>query len=143
MPRTVPSGLEARGPAALARKRSQRWRRGALERRSSIDDDDVERLAKQIHDRVLRLLRRQSLLTDEHEISTEESEEHQGLLPLLQAASIQGRLDPGPRRPGPRRPGPRRPGPRRGTRIVRLALLGGGEVRITPGSLCAEVLAAM
>jgi hypothetical protein len=91
---------------------------------STIEDDDIERLAEQIRDRVLRLLRNQSLLSDEHQISTEESEEHQGLLPLLQAASIQGRVAHGPDA---------------GARIGRLGLLGGGEARITPGSLCAEV----
>ncbi|MBC8451317.1 MAG: transposase, partial [Planctomycetes bacterium] len=91
---------------------------------SWIDDDDIERVTKQIHGRVLRLLRRRSLLNDEHEISTEESDEHQGLLPLLQAASIQSRVAQGPDA---------------GARIGRLGLLGGGEARITPGSLCAEV----
>ena len=88
-----------------------------------IDDEHVERLVETIRDRVLRLLRRRGLLTDEGDMSGE-GEEHQGLLPLLQAASIQGRVAQGPEA---------------GARLGRLGRLGAGGARFVPSSLCAEL----
>jgi len=77
-----------------------------------------------IRDRVLRLLRRRGLLTDEGDVSADQEYEPQGLLPLLQAASIQGRVAQGPEA---------------GARLGRLGTLGATAARFVPGSLCAEV----
>ena len=87
-------------------------------------DGDVERLVKTIRERVLRLLRRRGLLTEEGEVAEVEEEGTQGLLPLLQAASIQGRVAQGPEA---------------GARLGRMGKLGARGARFVPGSLCAEV----
>ncbi len=49
-----------------------------------------------IRSRVLRLCRRRGLMMDEEEIDVTGDEDAQGLLPLIQAASIQGRVALGP-----------------------------------------------
>ena len=89
-----------------------------------IDDEDVEQLVKTIRDRVLRLLRRRGLLTDEGSMSAGQEYEHQGLLPLLQAASIQGRVAQGPDA---------------GAHLGRLGRMGPCESRFVRGPSCAEV----
>jgi len=53
-------------------------------------DEDVERLVETVCNRVLRLLRRRGFSTDEVEVSVGEENGTQDLLPLFQAASIQG-----------------------------------------------------
>ena len=89
-------------------------------------DDDVERLVETIRDRVLRLLRRRGYLTDEGTVTVgEEDGAVAGLLPLLQAASIQGRIAQGPEA---------------GAQLGRMGRLGAGRgARFVPGALCAEV----
>ena len=54
-----------------------------------VTDVEVASLLFTIRSRVLRLCRRRGLLTDDDELDVQDEE--QGLLPLLQAASIQGR----------------------------------------------------
>jgi hypothetical protein len=91
---------------------------------SELCDDDVERLVETIHARVLRLLHRRGFLSDEGEVLVGEEEKAQGLLPLLQAASIQGRVAQGPAA---------------GARLGRLGRPSTTPARFVPGSLCAEV----
>ena len=91
---------------------------------SELFDEDVERLVETIRDRVLRLLRKRGFLTDEGEVSVGEEEGTQGLLPLLQAASIQGRVAQGPDA---------------GARLGRLGKLGECGARFVRGPSCAEV----
>ena len=87
-------------------------------------DEDVEHLVETIRHRVLRLLRKRGFLTDEGEVLVGEEEANQGLLPLFQAASIQGRVAQGPEA---------------GARLGRLGVSGATAARFVPGSLCAEV----
>jgi len=91
---------------------------------SELRDEDVERLVETIRARVLRLLRRRGYLSDEGELSVGEEEGTQGLLPLFQAASIQGRVAQGPEA---------------GARLGRLGVTSSTPARFVPGSLCAEV----
>ena len=91
---------------------------------SEFLDEGVERLVATIREHVLRLLRRRGFLTDEGEVSVGDEEGTQGLLPLLQAASIQGRVAQGPEA---------------GARLGRLGASGATAARFVPGSLCAEV----
>ncbi len=94
---------------------------------SELFDEDVEQLVETIRDRVLRLLRRRGFLSDEGTVTMGEEDESgvQGLLPLLQAASIQGRIAQGPEA---------------GARLGRMGrLAAGGGARFVPGTLCAEV----
>jgi len=57
-----------------------------------IRDTEVAKLLFTIRSRVLRLCRRRGLLLDEEELSADGGAPEQGLLPLLFAASIQGRV---------------------------------------------------
>ncbi len=91
---------------------------------SDLSDGDVERLVTTIRHRVLRLLYRRGLLSDEGEVTVGEEEGTQGLLPLLQAASIQGRVAQGPMA---------------GAWLERLGTTASPPARFVPGSLCAEV----
>ena len=52
---------------------------------------EVARLLSKIRSRLLRLCRRRGLLGDEGELDVRDGELDQGLLPLIHAASIQGR----------------------------------------------------
>ena len=61
-----------------------------------ITDAEVAKLLFTIRSRVLRLCRRRGLLLDEEELVPVFDEQEQGLLPLLCAASIQGRVALGP-----------------------------------------------
>jgi hypothetical protein len=61
-----------------------------------ITDAEVAKLLFAIRSRVLRLCRRRGLMGEEQEIDARGEEMEQGLLPLLQAASIQGRVALGP-----------------------------------------------
>jgi len=91
---------------------------------SELCDEDVQRLVETIRLRVLRLLRRRGFLTDEGEVSVGEEEGSQGLLPLLQAASIQGLVAQGPDAGAP---------------LGRMDKHGECGARFVRGSLCAEV----
>lgn len=92
---------------------------------SELSDEDVERLVETIRMRVLRLLHRRGFLSDEGEVMVgEEEEEAQELLPLLQAASIQGRVARGPAA---------------GARLGRLGAASATPARFVAGSLCCEV----
>ena len=57
-----------------------------------LTEEDVHDLVETIRARVLRLLRARGLLTDDGNVSLGEVHEEADLLPLLQAASIQGRV---------------------------------------------------
>ncbi len=90
----------------------------------ALADADIEALVETIRTRVLRLLRRRGLLTSEGETMLSEDPEEQGLLPLFQAASIQGRVAQGPEA---------------GARLGRLGTRSASRARFTPLPLCAEV----
>jgi len=91
---------------------------------SELFEEDVERLVQTIRDRVLRLLRRRAYLSDEGTVTVREEGEEQGLLPLLHAASIQGRIAQGSQA---------------GAQLERMGRLSaGGGARFVPGALCAE-----
>ena len=61
-----------------------------------ITDSEVASLLFTIRSRVLRLCRHRGLMTGEDEIDVADTDDGQGLLPLIQAASIQGRVALGP-----------------------------------------------
>lgn len=60
------------------------------------DDDELAALLVTIRVRVLRLLRSRGLIDHQGEVLAPDSQEQQGLLPMLQAASIQGLVAQGP-----------------------------------------------
>lgn len=91
---------------------------------AELTDEDVARLARTLRDRVLRLLRRRRLLDERGELTGAQEHEHQGLLPLLYAASIQGRVA---RRPGA------------GSRLARLGRIAASRSRFAPKALCGEL----
>ncbi len=62
----------------------------------AITGADVAKLLFTIRSRVLRLCHRRGLLLDEDEFDLRSEEQEQGLLPLICAASIQGRVALGP-----------------------------------------------
>jgi len=62
----------------------------------SVSDEELCELLVKIRARVLRLLRRRGLVGDEGEITEDQDTLHQSLLPVLQAASIQGLVAQGP-----------------------------------------------
>jgi hypothetical protein len=83
-------------------------------RASRVSDAEVARLLFTIRSRVLRLLRRGGLLGEGQELVVRRDEPEQTLLPLLHAASIQGRVALGPEAGAPiarlGRPPANRPG---------------------------------
>ncbi len=85
---------------------------------------DIESLVRKIRTRVLRLLRSRGLLTDEGRASLGEDDDEQGLLPLFQAASIQGLVAQGPDA---------------GAQLGRVGIQGAPGARFTPPPLCANV----
>ncbi|MFT7665128.1 MAG: hypothetical protein ACI87A_003363, partial [Planctomycetota bacterium] len=57
---------------------------------TDVTQEDVERLVQTVHDRVLRHLERQGLLSADGTFATSQDEVQESLLPLFQAASIRG-----------------------------------------------------
>jgi len=72
------------------------FRRAVFRKAAEFAGADVEALVETIRSRVLRLLRSHGSLTTEGEMTLSGDPEEQGLLPLFQAASIQGRVAQGP-----------------------------------------------
>ncbi len=89
-----------------------------------LQGSDVESIVRKIRTRVLRLVRRRGLLTDEGRASIGDADEEQGLLPLFQAASIQGRVAQGPDA---------------GAQLGRVGIQGAPGARFAPPPLCADV----
>ena len=91
---------------------------------AELTDEDIQHLVETIRTRVLRLLRAHGLLTDEGQLSLDEVDEPGDLLPLFQAASIQGRVAQGPDAGAP---------------LERLNRIAAGGSRFRPPPLCAEL----
>jgi hypothetical protein len=89
-----------------------------------LTEEGVRDLVEAIRARVLRLLRTRGLLTDDGEVSLAELHDQDDLLPLFQAASIQGRVAQGPAAGAP---------------IERLNRIAASGSRFRPPPLCAEV----
>ncbi len=100
------------------------WSEPVFHEASEACDSDVERLVQTIRNRVLCLFHRRGLLSDEGEVTMGEEDGTQSLLPLLQAASIQGRVAQGPMA---------------GAWFERSGVSSASAARFVPGSLCAEV----
>ena len=67
------------------------WMRPRFHRAHPVTSVDVAKIVFAIRSRVLRLCRRRGLLGEEGELEARSDDVEQGLLPLLSAASIQGR----------------------------------------------------
>jgi hypothetical protein len=84
-------------------------------------DEDVAELCRTIRNRTLRLLQRRGLLDD---TGAEDSQEEPGLLDVMAAASVQGRIALGERAGRP---------------VLRVGSAPAGEATFAPGELCADV----
>jgi len=95
-------------------------------RATRISDVEVAKLLFTIRSRVLRLCRRRGLMGEEGDLDDRVDEQEQGLLPLIQAASIQGRVALGPEA---------------GARVSRLGVPVGssGRKAVVIKELCAEL----
>ena len=91
---------------------------------AELTEEDVRHLIETIRARVLRLLQTRGLLADDGEVSLGEVHEQDDLLPLFQAASIQGRVAQGPDAGAP---------------LERLNRIAASGSRFRPPPLCAEV----
>jgi len=90
---------------------------------NDVTQDDVERLVRTIHSRVLRHLEQQGFLSDDGILSTPQDELQGSLLPLFQAASIRGQALPSSESPAS---------------VEKVFHLVPQNQRFRPPSLCAE-----
>lgn len=91
---------------------------------AELIESDVQHLVETIRARVLSLLRARGLVTDDGDVTLGEANAQGDLLPLFQAASIQGRVAQGPDAGAP---------------LERLNRISSSGSRFRPPPLCAEV----